>query len=67
MTKSTSSSIEKEIGFGNLLFFTCMIELIFSLFFWGEIIELRYETICCILGLLLGTPDQHANWKKIEI
>ena len=61
MTKSMSSSIEKEIGFSNFLFSTCMIELISSLFFWGEIIDLSDETICCILGLLSGSPDQHAN------
>ena len=50
-----SSSIEKEISSGKFfLFSTCMIELISSLVSWGEIIDLRDETICCIVGLLLG-------------
>ena len=61
-----SSSIDKEIGFVFLIS-ACMIELISSLFSWGEIIDLRDETICCIVGLLLGLPDQHANWKNLKL
>ena len=54
-----SSSIEKEISPGKFFLFSiCMIELISSLFSWGEIIDLRDETTC-IVGLLLGSPDQH--------
>ena len=59
-----SSSIEKDIGFSNFLFSTCIIELISSLFSWGEIIDLSDETTCCIVGLSLGSSDQHANYKK---
>ena len=60
-----SSSIEKEISSGKFfLFSTCMMELISSLVSWGEIIDLRDETICCKVGLLLGSSDQHANYKK---
>ena len=60
-----SSSIEKEINSGEyFLFPTCMMDLISSLVSWGEIIDLRDETICCIVGLLLGSSDQHANYKK---
>jgi len=58
MTKSMSSSIEKD---SNFLFSACMIVLISSLFSLGEIIDLRDETTCCIVGLSLGSPDQHAN------
>ena len=61
MTKSKSASIEKETGFNKFFLSACMIELISSLFSWGEIIDLSDETICCIVGLLLGSPDQHAN------
>jgi len=65
MTKSMSSSIEKEISPGKFfLFSTCIMELISSLVSWGEIIDLRDKTICCTVGLLLGSSDQHANYKK---
>ena len=60
-----SSSIEKEISPGKFfLFFTYIMKLISSLVSWGEIIDLRDKTICCIVGLSLGSSDQHANYKK---
>ena len=65
-TKSMSSSIEKEIDSCNFSLSAYVIELISSLFSWGEIIDLSDETICCIVGLLLGSPDQHANWKNFN-
>ena len=61
-----SSSIVKDIGFSNFLFSAYIIESISSLFSWGEIIDLRDVTTRCIVGLLLGSPDQHANWKNFE-
>src|SRR2546421_10151443 len=59
ITKSMLSSIINSGKF--LLSFTFIVGLISSLFSLGEIIELRVETICCIVGRLLGSSDQHAN------
>ena len=61
-----SSSIDKEIG-SAFLISACMIELISSLFSCVEIIDWRDEIICCTVGLLLESPDQHANWKNLNL